>query len=114
MTMEAVMSFESDEDDEAFLRSLIRPEEDRRRLHPELPWLAAIAGSAPPMSYRWKDTGNGGQPSLAGKRSVGRFEAWAGVAMRFWVHDDQKANPSVAGLEFGGRPVSIACRRRHE
>ena len=108
------MSFESDEDDEAFLRSLIRPEKTVVVCIPNFRGWAAIAGSAPPMSYRWKDTGNGGQPSLAGKRSVGRFEAWAGVAMRFWVHDDQKANPSVAGLEFGGRPVSIACRRRHE
>jgi hypothetical protein len=33
-----------DEDDEAFLRSLIRPEEDRRRLHPDLPWQGG---------YRW-------------------------------------------------------------
>ena len=38
------MSIEGDEDDEAFLRSLIRPEEDRRRLHPEHPWLGG---------YRW-------------------------------------------------------------
>jgi len=35
--MEVVMSIENAEDDEAFLRSLIRPEEDRRLLHPELP-----------------------------------------------------------------------------
>ena len=27
-----------DGDDEAFMRSLIRPEEDRRRLHPDRPW----------------------------------------------------------------------------
>lgn len=38
------MSIETTEDDEAFLRSLIRPEEDRRRLHPELPWRGG---------YRW-------------------------------------------------------------
>jgi hypothetical protein len=28
----------SDNDDEAFMRSLIRPEEDRRRLYPTIPW----------------------------------------------------------------------------
>ena len=33
-----------DEDDEAFLQALIRPEEDRQRLHPELPWRGG---------YRW-------------------------------------------------------------
>src|SRR6188472_2631257 len=49
MTMEAVMSIEDDEEDEAFLRSLIRPEEDRRRLHPELPWLGG---------YRWFRSAN--------------------------------------------------------
>lgn len=38
------MHIENTEDDEAFLRSLIRPEEDRRRLHPELPWRGG---------YRW-------------------------------------------------------------
>ena len=27
-----------DDDDEAFMRSLIRPEEDRRRLYPTIPW----------------------------------------------------------------------------
>ena len=27
-----------DDDDEAFMRSLIRPEEDRRRLYPTVPW----------------------------------------------------------------------------
>jgi hypothetical protein len=27
-----------DDDDEEFMRSLIRPEEDRRRLHPTIPW----------------------------------------------------------------------------
>ena len=43
------MSIEDDEDDEAFLRSLIRPEEDRRRLHPELPWLGG---------YRWFHSAN--------------------------------------------------------
>jgi hypothetical protein len=47
--MEAVMSIEDDEDDEAFLRSLIRPEEDRRRLHPELPWWSG---------YRWFRSAN--------------------------------------------------------
>ena len=43
------MSIEGDEDDEAFLRSLIRPEEDRRRLHPELPWRSG---------YRWFRSAN--------------------------------------------------------
>jgi hypothetical protein len=43
------MSIETPEDDEAFLRSLIRPEEDRRRLHPELPWRG---------SYRWFRSAN--------------------------------------------------------
>jgi hypothetical protein len=28
----------NDDDDEAFLRSLIRPEEDRRKLYPTHPW----------------------------------------------------------------------------
>ena len=27
-----------DDDEEAFMRSLIRPEEDRRRLYPTVPW----------------------------------------------------------------------------
>ena len=27
-----------DDDDEAFMRSLIRPEEDRRRRYPTIPW----------------------------------------------------------------------------
>jgi len=31
-----------DDDDEAFMRSLIRPEEDRRRLHPDRPWEGRI------------------------------------------------------------------------
>ena len=43
------MSIENAEDDEAFLRSLIRPEEDRRRLHPELPWRGG---------YRWFRSAN--------------------------------------------------------
>jgi len=43
------MSIEIVEDDEAFLRSLKRPEEDRRLLRPELPWEEAIAGSVPPI-----------------------------------------------------------------
>jgi hypothetical protein len=29
---------QDDDDDEAFMRSLIRPEEDRRRLHPGVAW----------------------------------------------------------------------------
>jgi hypothetical protein len=28
----------NDEEDEAFLRSLVRPEEDRRLLYPTMPW----------------------------------------------------------------------------
>jgi hypothetical protein len=47
--MEVVMSIENAEDDEAFLRSLIRPEEDRRLLHPELPWQGG---------YRWFRSAN--------------------------------------------------------
>ena len=43
------MSIENAEDDEAFLRSLIRPEEDRRLLHPELPWQGG---------YRWFRSAN--------------------------------------------------------
>ena len=55
--MGVVMSDEDNEDDESFLRSLIRLEEGRRRLH--FPGGEAIAGFVPPMSYRWKDTGSG-------------------------------------------------------
>ena len=43
------MSIETEEDDEALLRSLIQPEEDRLRLHPELPWRGG---------YRWFRSAN--------------------------------------------------------
>ena len=49
-----------DEDDEAFLQALIRPEEDRQRLHPELPWRGG---------YRWFRSANvipGRELSLGG------------------------------------------------
>ena len=59
--MEVVISTEEEEDDdEALLRSLIRPEEDRRRLHPELPWRGG---------YRWFRSANvipGSELSLGG------------------------------------------------
>ena len=48
-TMVAEREIREAEDDEALLRSLIRPEEDRRRLHPELPWLGG---------YRWFRSAN--------------------------------------------------------
>lgn len=57
------MSVETTEDDEAFLRSLIRPEEDRRRLHPELPWRGGYRWFRSAMLYRWRDTGSGERPS---------------------------------------------------
>jgi hypothetical protein len=41
MTSEQV---EVEDDDESFMRSLVRCEEDRRRLHPGVPWNG---------SYRW-------------------------------------------------------------
>ena len=48
-TMTVERKIREDEDDEALLRSLIRPEEDRRRLHPELPWRGG---------YRWFRSAN--------------------------------------------------------
>jgi hypothetical protein len=43
------MCIATTEDDEALLKSLIRPEEDRLRLHPELPWQGG---------YRWFRSAN--------------------------------------------------------
>ena len=40
---------DGEDDDETLLRSLIRPEEDHRRLHPELPWRGG---------YRWFRSAN--------------------------------------------------------
>jgi hypothetical protein len=40
---------EEDEDDEAFLRKLVLPEEDRRRLYPTNPWTGG---------YRWFRSAN--------------------------------------------------------
>ena len=35
---QTVQTEEDDEEDEAFLRHLVLPEEDRRRLYPTIPW----------------------------------------------------------------------------
>jgi hypothetical protein len=43
------MVIKDDEADEAFLQTLIRPEEDRLHLHPELPWRGG---------YRWFRSAN--------------------------------------------------------
>jgi hypothetical protein len=64
------MLIKDDEDDEAFLQTLIRPEEDRHHLHPELPWRGG---------YRWFRSANvipmeryrGRRATLLG-RSAGR------------------------------------------
>jgi hypothetical protein len=36
--MAQTVQIEEDEEDEAFLRRLVLPEEDRRRLYPTMPW----------------------------------------------------------------------------